>query len=242
MQKSITAVKLSRNLEIPKTTLYRYLDVMIQKGFVAIVISPRGREYSIQKNVFEIKLNEAKVEYNKIQEIKPALEEYLFSGMQGLGTSSTRVYYGIDGAKQLIWNVLSAKTPIYYYTSASRKNLYGKKWFSNYCREFVSRDLYEKGFESEVNSSIDVDEYYAMAPGYLDRSEYIILKDVTFNGEVYIYNNIYAYYTWADGKFFGIETENSSLAETQRKIFETFWNLVISSKSYVRKHEASDII
>jgi sugar-specific transcriptional regulator TrmB len=240
--KSITAVKLSRELSIPKTTLYHYLDVLVGKGFISVIVSQRGREYAVVKNVFEMKLNEAKVKYHKIKEVKRSLEKELFSGIPTLGNSTSKVYYGLDGVKQLLWNVLSAQTDIYYYTSASRKELFGEKWFTSYCDEFVLRNLHEKGFESDRNRNINPDVYFKSSPGYSERSEYILLKDVTFNGEVYIYNNNYSYYTWVDGNYFGVEIESASLAETQRKIFESFWNLVISTKSYIQKHEKSGII
>ncbi|PIY17722.1 hypothetical protein CO112_02625 [Candidatus Dojkabacteria bacterium CG_4_9_14_3_um_filter_150_Dojkabacteria_WS6_41_13] len=233
-----TAVKLARSLGIPKTTLYRYLDSLTAKGFVIVTLSSRGREYSPSKNVFELKLNEAKLRFTKLQEMKPALEIALFTPSTIAG-ANTRVYNGIDGAKQILWNLLSAKSVIYYYTNANRKELFGEKWYTAFCMEFVHRKKYEMGFESNQNTSIDPEKFFAIAPGYLDRSEYILLKDVDYNGEAHIFDNIYSYFSWDNGQFFGIEIENAAFAETQKKIFVNFWNMVITSKQYVSKHEKS---
>jgi len=236
-----TAVKLARSVNIPKTTLYRYLESLVSKGFVVVTLSSRGREYSPSKNVFELKLNEAKLRFAKLQEIKPALETTLFTPATFEG-ANTRVYNGIDGAKQILWNLLSAKSVIYYYTNVNRKELFGEKWYTTYCMEFVHRKKYEMGFESKQNTSIDPEKYFAIAPGYLDRSEYILLKDVDYNGEVHIFDNILSYFSWGNGQFFGIEIENAAFAETQKKIFENYWNMVITSKQYVSKHKKSTVI
>lgn len=222
----LSAVEISRKLNIPKTTIYRYIEKLIKEGLVAVIESERGKRYIAITTQFDQIVEERR---KSLQDIIHAAC-YLKQELPLLATKSTnkttvRVYKGIDGLKQLMWNILSAKNIIYYYTSTDRRKLLGDFFFKKYCLEFVRRNLHERGFESSINApkATSLQDYY-FGTGYEQKSEYKIVKNLDMNGEIWIYNNVYSMYTWEQEEIAGVEIENEYLTKCQRTIFEKLWN------------------
>lgn len=221
-----TAVQISNKTKIPKTTVYHILEDLIDRKFVEPLLGSRGKKYKAQEGNFESvakkKLKSAKDLTHMASLLQKNLPTLSSSSLQ---KTSFRVYEGINGLKQLMWNVLSAKDMIYYYSSADRRKLFGDVWFERFCREFVKRNLWERGFDSMVNAGYapELDNYY-FKTGYHKRTEYKIIKGLDMTSEIFIYNNVYNMYSWEKNELIGIEIENKFLVESQRKIFEKLWN------------------
>lgn len=162
----------------------------------------------------------------ELEKTSSVLDNYLSElNNQTKSDYKTKVYNGLDGIKQLLWNVLTSQTEILYYTGANRKRIFGEKWFYQYRTEFVKRGLHERGFESDRNSAINLPAYFSDTPGYLERCKYLILENMNLDGEIYVYNDVYAYYNWNNNVYYGVEIYDKSIVTTQRVIFEQFWSL-----------------
>ena len=222
----LSALEASRKIKIPKSTIYRYLDSLIKKGFVVITQSTRGKKFQALTNIFETKIEEQGRYIKNLKNSARFLGKNLLTlPPKTEKSSSVRVYEGLDKIKQLVWNILDAKNKVYYYTNADRRKLFGDFWMSRYLNEFVRRDLTERGFESYSARNYNRKEYFSIAPGYVERSENKVVKRLELKGEIYIYNDIYAFYTWEGKELIGIEIKNKYLVQSQRAIFEKLWEI-----------------
>lgn len=220
-----TAVQISHAIGIPKTTVYRILTDLKSKGLVVELIGSRGKRFKSQyEELVKIAKNELEAARNleriasELQTTLPKLQ------VPTLHKTTVQVYEGIEGLKQLMWNVLAAQDLIYYYSSADRRKLFGDVWFERFCREFVKRDLWERGFDSMVNANYapELAKYY-FNTGYHKRTEYKIVKGLDMDCEIFLYNDTYTMYSW-ENELIGVEIRNQFLVKTQRTIFEKLWN------------------
>lgn len=220
-----SVVELNRITGIPRTTLYRELDILIKAQLVHLNIEVYGKIYEASEpENLKLLLMEKERQLSELEVGVDSLIEMLKSPTSNLPATQVKYYNGIDGSKQLIWNSLRAKNEIFGYSVFGRRGLVGDKFSDEYIIEFNRRRLTDKVL---VNKS-DRKKVLAVLQGQhhlrINNVRLLDGKHSPIVGDTYIYNDVYALNLWNDNEVIGVEIINSTLAEMQRALFQSLWN------------------
>lgn len=226
---------ISKTTNIPRSSVYRYLEDLKTKGIINWELTTQGKNVILASfDQLKSKLEDQKEELNSRIDLLNQLPSD-FSQLLKISKSqpSVRYYEGKEGIRQIIWNTLKSKNLIKVYSNAIRKEILGEKWLRDYCMEFIKRDLNEKvlGDTEYANDSYQKyggrEKYYSPVNEYYKRSDERILdkKMLQIKGEMYIYDNIVSFYTWEGNELVGSEIESEFISGTQSSIFDVLWDL-----------------
>ncbi len=226
---SKSSTQISKGISIPKTTIYRQIENLIKKGLVVVDKSERG-------DVFEAITDSLKFtiidKYEKIKDVYNNIEtleaEIKIIKNQKVPSTSIKMYEGIDGLKQIVWNTLKANDTMYVYTNANRNKLFGRKWFGKYLEEFTLRNKTEKVIEVKKDFNKYPYDEYEVYPKFLKNTEIKFVDEIRIKGEIMIYNDVYAMFNFENDKYWGFELHDESFVSVQRSIFEKLWNTIPS--------------
>lgn len=222
-----TPLELSRQVNINRSRIYRYLDKLISKKLIEILTDGRGKKLKAS-NPQNLQLLVEEIEEN-LKSQKEALPD-LISGLIDIPAVSHRefevkYYYGKEGLKQMLWNHLSASNKeILAFSFRNKNDMVGKTFAEKIREEQVRRKITLYELENETDQGnfwyTDVSnwsKFYKsrhISPKILEIKQYIAVFDKT----VSIIN-------WFDGQDVGVEIVNSIYAKTHNQIFWKFWDI-----------------
>lgn len=222
----LTPLVLSRELDINRTTLYRILDSLSQKGLVSETLEHKSRRYEANNpSNLSLIVTQKQVELDTIKSELPTITQRL-SHITAASDPSTRVLYfkGRSGLRQLLYNTLQAATEVVGYGYGNWNNGVGKQFAEKVRREYVDRHIRSR----EILNHSDRTGWYTNVPGYFNNiyTHRAISKTILpITHDTYIYNDVFSFYHMVRGELFGVEIRNASIADTQRHIFDILWRL-----------------
>jgi sugar-specific transcriptional regulator TrmB len=227
--------------KIARSTLYRLIDNLEGKGLIKKKLTTQGNKLSIASlENLRNQLTEKQVELNnQITQFDSLTDSILSLNKLDKVSPEVRYFEGKEGVRQLIWNSLKADKEIKCYTNAIRKEIVGEKWLTDYCMQFVKNSLSEKVLGDTLYSKDSYqkfggrEKYYLPFKEYFEKSDERVL-DIPFlkiKGEIYLYNNVFAFYTWESEKLIGCEIQSEFIFQTQSSIFDVLWNLTSKKSS-----------
>lgn len=225
----LTTLELARHTNIPRTSIYRFVQDLRQKGLAEKIIDQHRTKTQAShpdKLEFLIKQKQSQLEFlsGKFPSVIAALQQ---SQNNQDPTTKVAFYRGVNGIKQMAWNVLKAKTEVVGYTYRNLEEITGKKFMDSFREEFVSRDikmrdLYSQAYLDSLATNQQDNESYN--PEHF-QGNYIPPEKLNIEIQADIYNDVFAIYNWHEGEVFGVEIYNQKVADFQRQIFEAFWNM-----------------
>ncbi|MBU0976272.1 MAG: helix-turn-helix domain-containing protein [Patescibacteria group bacterium] len=225
---SLSTTQLSKATNIPKTTIYRYIEALIQKGILDKVVGPRGMLVKAKEpQNLDLLLSE------KLGNVKMA--EHLFPQVVGfLDTLRTnkkhktevRYFEGKTGIKQLLWNTLRAesKDPVVGYGCKTWNDYVGRSFAEKVRFEYIRRGINNKEIQNDKilgKKFTDVQQY--ITSNYRLRT--IPRSKMKINYNTIIYDEFFSFYSMHQDEVFGIEIQNAEIARSQRQIFELLWEI-----------------
>lgn len=234
--KECSITKLEHLTTIPRSSIYRYLNSLKEKNLILENLTSNGSLYSISDlSILNSRFNEEeevlKSKRSQFDGLLKQLNQNKPSSIVKTTEPKVLYYEGKQGIRQLMWNTLKTKTFLRVYTNARRKDFVGEKWLKDYCLEFCKNDLHEKVLVAEEYSKSAYNKdgskaaYFSPVLEYIQRSDERTLKNSDFKiqGEAYIYNNVFAFYTWESDIHVGCEIISDYLAISQSSIFDCLW-------------------
>ncbi|MBI3379649.1 winged helix-turn-helix transcriptional regulator [Candidatus Gottesmanbacteria bacterium] len=223
---SRTPLNLSRDTNINRSRIYRYLDKLKSKKLIEEVNIGRGITLKASNpDNLELLILE------KEQELKTQKENLpdILKGLTTLGSDPNKGieikhYHGTDGLKQMLWNHLSAKKEILVFGFENRNNIAGKAFAEKIRYEQVKRKI----TKIEVENATDQGDYwYTNVPdwGKYYKSRYIPPKILDIRQYQVIFNDTISILNWADGNKVGVEIANSPFVGMYKQIFWRFWDI-----------------
>jgi sugar-specific transcriptional regulator TrmB len=220
----VSALQVSRDLKLPRTTVYRLLESLINKGLVNTLEGELGTVYEA---VSPEQLNKLKADKEielvdlavKLATLIPKLEE-----QRGLAIGESKVvhYRGSAGLRQLIWNTLAAKDELCILERSTFTNYLGQAFAEKVRTEYALRKIHtrqitnETSFPGWTNVKDFLDNYWQI--------KYLPPEQLEIKFEVFIYNDIYTLLKYDGGEIFGVEIHNHDLALMQKQLFQNLWN------------------
>lgn len=234
-----TALKISKEVHLGRTKVYRLLDNLYDKRLVNQNLGERGFIFEASSPE---KLGLSLVERsNKLAELEKLLP-YLVNELANIRVSKERearvLYYrGKNGLKQVTWNSLKADKSLMIYEMASDMSAFVDQSFAEEVRrEIVKRRIKVK----QITNFKRIPPYtkvVEMIKKYW-RPRFIDPKVLKLSYEVLIYNDVVAMYNFRGKNIFCVEVLDKNLAEMQKQLFKFIWEGAKEMKIVNDKGEA----
>jgi len=220
---NVTPLALARETKINRTSLYRYLEELREKGLAELVLGDKSNKYSANPKGLSQYLVSEESRVENLKRTIPSLVAELRK-QEVAGGSEIKYYQGVEGLKQMLWNVV-----------ASGKEYSGlgyQDWNTSVGKSFAEK-LRLKNLETGVTSreitnevSLDFD-YTEVGKTYENIYSHRAIdpKILEIKHDTYIYGDVFAYYYHYEGEYFGVEIHNREIARTERQMFEILWRM-----------------
>ncbi len=223
---SISILELSQKSKLPRTTVYRICEKLVNKRFASWVMKENSTKVRANHpKVLDSLLKEKQDELNSFEKSLESLKLMISTSPLKLYNTEVRYYQGVEGFKQLIWNSLKAKKEIVGYSVYGRKKVVGDKFYEQFTIEFNRRKLRDKVIINDDVLQMVKETLKSVHQQTINDIKYIDKKRFYVAGDVTIYNDIYAVCYWNESDVIGVEIENSELVKMQKSIFEILWEI-----------------
>lgn len=218
-----TPLNLSRNTNINRTTIYRELEKLKDAGLIEEIIEEHTTLFqAADSNSFNLLIAQKESELSQIKQSVPALLSQISQIAPNSPNTKVLYYRGQKGIQQLLWNTLKAKGEQIGLGYTDWNDAVGKSFSEELRREYVERKIHLREILNNKTSD------YTTNKTYLDkyfRSRYISTKILTIKQDTYIYNDVFAYMSYYQNDYFGVEIMNAEIAKTEKQVFEILWKM-----------------
>lgn len=229
-----TPLQLARETKLNRSSLYRYLEDLRTKGLVELVLGDKSSSYRANPEGLNQRLVSEEARLVRLRETIPTLvQELKTSGVGGVAGTSVTYFQGVEGLKQMLWNVVSSGGEFvglgYQDWNTSVGKVYAEKLRENMIAHSVkSREI--------LNDPSRDFSYTAFKKEYprIYQHRGIDPKILTIRHDTYIYGEVFAYYYHYQGELFGVEIHNREIARSERQMFEVLWKMAEIMPAKVR--------
>lgn len=221
-----TVLSISRGLKTGRTKLYPALDEMVRKQVVAVHERHYGTTYealppeNLEFLVSEYERRASGLRHN----LKAAVNALNASREQSPATSKIIEYRGLEGLKQVNFNLMKAAKECFVFEKDNlarhpgmTKHFVDKLHVQQVDRKLTSYDL-TNNKNWRMSSQIDRLEEYCKA-------RYIDPKLFTVQFETYIYDNVVTLLNYDPDDILCVEIHNPALAAQQKQLFQLLWDM-----------------
>jgi sugar-specific transcriptional regulator TrmB len=220
-------LELSRLSSINRTTIYRIVEDLKKLNLVEEVLDTRGAKVkAVSPANLQLLLTKKQAEVKTITDNLHSLIQEL-SAIKDSPSPTTQVVYfrGQSGLKQLLWNILKAKGESVGYGYADWNVSVGREFAEKLRAERVKRKIYDREIQNTdqagpMSSWTKIKNY-----DQVYQARFLPRKTIDIKHDTYIYNDVFAFFSFAGGELFGIEIHNVEIAKTQKQIFKVLWKL-----------------
>ncbi|EKD62078.1 MAG: hypothetical protein ACD_52C00312G0002 [uncultured bacterium] len=223
----LTPLELSRETQLNRTSVYRYLEELKNLGLVEEVLDQKTTKFRAgDPKKLNLLYVQKEANLKAIQQNLPGLVKQL-SSLEDTPSSSTKVVYfrGQSGLKQLLWNVVSkCQGEFVGYGYQSWNEGVGFEFAESLRQKAVERKIQSR----EISNAADEEDTFTKNTVWLHslhQERVLSEKTLEIHHDTYIYNQIFAFYHFYQDELFGIEIHNTEIAKTQKQIFEILWKL-----------------
>lgn len=220
-----TPLQISRETKLNRSSIYRYLEDMRGKGLIELLLGDKSCQYQANPDGLNQFLlgEESRVEKLKssipllIKELKPYRED-------GLVGTEVKYYQGVDGLRQMLWNVVSSKSEFMGLGFENWNTSVGKTYAEKLRKKLTDDNIKSREIQNDPSDDFD---YTNLNTTFQNRySHKAISPDIlTIRHDTYIYADVFAYYYHYEGEYFGVEIHNKEIARTERQMFEVLWGI-----------------
>lgn len=216
-----TVLKVSRGLKTGRTKLYPLLEDLADKQLITIHERHYGTSYeATQPETLEFLVSEHERKAESLRKSLPAALNILDSLRDQSPTHTKLIEYrGVDGLKQMNFNLSKAKEEFRVFELAGLDKHLGKHFADKMRERFVEHGL--TTFDLTNNPG------RASEPGIespLAQTRYIDPEVFRVEFETYIYDNVVGLLSYENDDIFGVEIYSDKLARQQKTIFDLLWS------------------
>jgi len=232
-----SALKISREIHMARTKVYRLLDKIERQGLVTKKFDTMGLKFSASPySQLELLVAQKQSDVDALRQAMPAIFTQL-AGLMGKQDHQSKVHYhhGIDGLKHVTWNSLRANTLRIYEVSESMTAFLPQEFSEKVREEFGRRKtkILQLTNLTHIASHTMVEDTVRHW-----NVRHIPTKELTIASEVLIYNDITTIYHYQRNDIFCVEIENADLARMQTQLFEFIWRHATPMKKIGKRGEA----
>lgn len=217
---SSSVLDISRGIKTGRTKLYPLLDDLANKQLVVINERHYGTSYQAQRpEVIEFLVSEHERKAEALRSSLPAALNIL-KNLEHTSPTQTKIveYRGIDGLKQMNYNLSKASDEYRVFELAGLDKHLGKHFADKMRQRFKDRNL--KSFDITNNKSRRAE---ADPSDMSTHIRYIDPEIFAIEFEVYIYDNCVGLLNYDQTDIFGVEIYSEKLARQQKSLFNMLW-------------------
>lgn len=225
------ALRISRDLHISRTKVYRKLDNLLSKKLVVQNLRDRGFEFEAEhpKNL-ALLVEEKKREVIGLDLIySDTVSELLSLPSVDLQAGNIKYYKGISGLEQVTWNSLKATKELCIYEMFQDMSKFLSKEFA----EDFRKECVQRRIHTQQLTNLTATKPYTKVSAYVEKYwelRHINPKTLKISYEVLIYNDVVAQYSMRGKDIFCVEIHDRRLAGMQRDIFKFVWANAVQMK------------
>lgn len=217
-----TVLQISKATKVGRTKLYPLLESMANKQLVTVHDRHYGTTYEAQPPaVLEFLVSQYEQSVAQLRGNLPAATHLLQQlAITSPTTSRIAEYRGIDGLKQMNYNLTKAEKEYRVIELAGLDKHLGKHYADKMRQRVHERNLVSYDLTNNPRRSEE--------PGVETTNNHVkyISPDVfSIEFETYIYDNCVGLLSYDSDDIFGVEIYNAKLARQQRQMFDLLWNL-----------------
>lgn len=219
-----TALKISRDLHLARTKVYRILDTLYGKRLVNQKLEGRGLKFETESfRNLDLLVKDQENKLNGLKNNLPILFEELNRISRTSSFSSKILYYeGVEGLKQVTWNSLKAQSELRIFEIATMSQFLDFGFCEEVRQEFVNRKVHVRELcnQKKIAGWTNVTEF----PKKYWQCRYLDPKKLAMKFEILIYNEVVCFYNYENEHIFCAEIYDSRLAEMQKQMFDFLWD------------------
>lgn len=219
---SSTVLAISRGLKTGRTKLYPLLQGLAEKQLIVIHERHYGASYEAQPpQVLEFLISEHERRAENLRSNLPVITNIL-GHLQAESPATSRIaeYRGVDGLKQMNFNLTKARDEFRVFELAGLDKHLGKHFANKMRAIFVQNRI--KSYD--LTNNPDRANTPEIRENPLADTRYIDPKVFKIQFETFIYNNCVALLSYDRDDIFGVEIYNDKLAAQQKQIFDLLWS------------------
>jgi len=218
-----TVLGISRGLKTGRTKLYPLLEDLAARQLVVIHERHYGTSYEAQPpDVLEFLVSERERLASGLRSNLPGVVHALTASAQvSPATSRIAEYKGVDGLKQMNWNLMKADGEFRVFELMHITDHLGKHFGEKTRQMQVDKQITSYDLSNDPLWKIDTD---VRGYGKVSQGRYIDSKVFKIEFETYIYNNCVALLSYDQDDIFGVEIYNDRLARQQKQLFDLLWS------------------
>lgn len=218
-----TPLCLARETKLNRSSIYRYLEELRDKGLVELILGDKTSKYRANPEGFDLYLLSEESRIEKLKTTIPSLVNELKKNATVSG-SEVKYFQGVDGLKQMLWNVVNQRDEFVGLGYQDWNSTVGKIYADKLRSKMIENNLKSREI---LNAIDDTFGYTELGKNYSQVYEHRAIdpKILEIKHDTYIYGDVFAYYYHLDGEYFGVEIHNKEIAKTERQMFEILWRM-----------------
>lgn len=223
----LTALQISRKCPIKRTTLYRILESLAEKGLIEAKIEDKTTLYSTATaEHFENLIREKENQIKQMRQILPEIETHI-SLLREVrpGEVSVRFYRGIRGLQYLeLKTTRPGAGEILIIDSNQWDKVLSREFAEEVRARIVQNDLQVR----EISNITDLDTSWTDNEEYVKsyyRSRTIEKKILNISQDIHIFGDMVQFSGYSQRELVGIEIVSREYAEMLRQMFEVLWKM-----------------
>lgn len=217
-----TPLVLARETKLNRSSLYRYLEELRETGLVELLLGDKSSSYVAKPEGLKQYLANEEARVDGLKKTIPVLADELLLASRKPSESEVKYYQGIEGLKQMLWNVVNTKIEFVGLGYQSWNDSVGKHYADKLRAKMLENNVLSREILNKVD---DTFEYTELGKTYTKVYEHRAIdeKMLEIKHDTYIYGDVFAYYYHYQGEYFGVEIHNKEIARTERQMFEILW-------------------
>lgn len=227
---ALTLPEASRESGVDRAKLYRIIHQLVKKGLIEEIPEYKHRKIKATDiGTIDMLVKQRELENKMLSNSFPTFMESMKSLTIPLNESKVIYYKGVEGMRQLIWNILRSKEEYHRcYSYCFWDYILGKSFILKLNagmleRNFKIRDIYSDQYVEFKKDWLAKGLGKPVGDWNFWDSRYISEKIVTVNNNMDIYNDVVAYYYWQGNEMFGVEIYNERVAKFEKQMFDVLW-------------------
>ena len=226
----VTLLEASRVSGIERTKLYRIIDSLQQKKIIEEV--PQYKRRTIKAcdiSTIELLVKERELQDRFLINNFPTFTNALSELSKPLQGSNVIFYRGVEGIRQMTWNILRCKGLFRTYSYRFWDDILGTPFVLKLNERMVEQkfevhDVYSDQYLIFKKEWLKAGKGKPSGNWNLWDSRYISEKILTVNQNIDVYNDVVSYYYWQGNETFGVEIYNQRVADFHKQMHDVVWN------------------
>lgn len=223
----LTALQLSHKCPVKRTTLYRLLEGLLNKGLIEEKIDDKRTYYAATTiEQFERLIKHKEDEAKKLREMFPDLKSQLsLASSLGSRGMNVRFYRGIPGLQHLqLKATVTKNTELLIFDS----NQWSKILSDEFAEEVRGRIVTNNILVKEIhNSSSGNNTFTKNNEYYVNHYQHRVVDQeiINISQDIYIFDETIQLYGYNKNDIVGIEIESREYARMVSQMFEVIWKV-----------------